>query len=90
MQYVVLQPISPQSGPIIEPARATASDPTPAPVLVEENLFSGDTAEECVANIARLIAAGVIAPADVSAPIIDPGAPDAPSRPRRAARTSEE
>jgi len=64
MQYIVLKPISPHEGPIIAPATPTADNPAPAPILVDESLFSGDTTEERVANIARLIAAGVIAPVD--------------------------
>lgn len=62
MQYVVLKAISPPEGAIIEPAVATVDNPAPAPILVDESLFSGDTTEERVANIARLITAGVIAP----------------------------
>ena len=93
MQYVVLKALSPHTGPIIEPTVATADNPTPAPVLVDEELFSGDTTEERVANIARLIAAGVIVPYEEPAP--DPVTPveqplDAPSLPRRPARQSEE
>jgi hypothetical protein len=91
--YIVLKPISPPEGAIIEPAVATADNPTPEPVLVEEGLFSGDTDDERAANIKRLIEQGVIAPFEV--PALDLVAPveqplDAPSLPRRVARQSEE
>lgn len=83
--YIVLKPISPTSGPIIHPAEPTAAEPAPAPVLVEENLFSGETAEERAANIARLIELGVITP------LQDPPTtePEPPAVPRRS-RTVEE
>lgn len=64
MQYIVLKSISPPEGAIIEPAVPTAADPAPAPVLVDASLFSGETDDERAANIARLIAQGVIAPAE--------------------------
>ncbi len=91
--YIVLKPISPPEGAIIEPAVATADNPTPEPVLVEEGLFSGDTDDERAANIKRLIEQGVIAPFEV--PALDLVAPveqplDAPSLPRRVARQPEE
>ncbi len=93
MRYIVLKPISPPEGAIIEPAVATADNPTPEPVLVEEGLFSGDTDDERAANIKRLIEQGVIAPFEV--PALDLVAPveqplDAPSLPRRVARQPEE
>ena len=95
MQYIVLKPISPHEGPIIAPATPTADNPEPQPVIVDEELFSGDTTEERVANIARLIAAGVIAPYEELAPAPEPIAPtehplEAPSLPRRVARQNEE
>jgi hypothetical protein len=89
MRYIVLKPISPPEGAIIEPAVATADNPTPEPVLVEEGLFSGDTDDERVANIARLIAAGVIAPYEAApaAPVApDVANPDPPAVPRRVAQ----
>ena len=64
MQYIVLKSISPPEGAIIEPAVPTAADPAPAPVLVDASLFSGETDDERAANIARLIAQGVIAPVE--------------------------
>lgn len=93
MRYIVLKPISPPEGAIIEPAVATADNPTPEPVLVEEGLFSGDTDDERAANIKRLIEQGVITPFEV--PALDLVAPveqplDAPSLPRRVARQPEE
>ena len=93
MQYIVLKPISPHEGPIIAPATPTADNPEPQPVIVDEELFSGDTTEERVANIARLIAAGVIAPYEETAPkLIAPTEHplEAPSLPRRVARQNEE
>lgn len=87
--YIVLKPISPHEGPIIEPAVATADNPEPAPVLVEDSFFSGDTDEERVGNIARLIAAGVITPYEAPASV-EPPTIEAPSLPRRVARQSEE
>lgn len=68
VQYIVLKPISPPEGAIIEPAVPTAADPAPAPVLVDTSLFSGETDDERAANIARLIEAGVIVPAELLAP----------------------
>ena len=39
MLYIVLKPISPAEGPIIEPAVATADNPTPEPVLFDAAFF---------------------------------------------------
>ena len=39
MLYIVLKPISPAEGPIIEPAVATADNPTPEPVLLDATFF---------------------------------------------------
>ncbi len=87
MLYIVLKPISPTEGPIIEPAVATVDNPTPQPVLVEEGLFSGDTDDERAANIKRLIEQGVIAPFDEAAPVApEPTNPDPPAVPRRVAQ----
>lgn len=62
MQYVVLQPISPPSGPIIHPApEPRPGEDAPPPVLIDATLISGETDEERAANTARLIARGVIA-----------------------------
>jgi len=83
-QYIVLKPISPPSGPIIYPAEPTAAAPEPTPVLVEEALFSGETTEDRAANIARLIAQGVIAP--LPEPTPEPAPPAVPRR----SRTTEE
>lgn len=93
MQYIVLKPISPHEGPIIEPAVPTAENPAPEPVLLDAAFFSGETDEERAANIERLIEQGVIAPFEV--PALDLVAPveqplDAPSLPRRVARQPEE
>ncbi len=86
MRYIVLKPISPPEGAIIEPAVATADNPTPEPVLVEEGLFSGDTDDERAANIKRLIEQGVIAPVDEAAPAPEVTNPDPPAVPRRVAQ----
>ena len=87
MLYIVLKPISPAEGPIIEPAVATVDNPTPQPVLVEEGLFSGDTDDERAANIKRLIEQGVIAPVDEAAPVApEPTNPEPPAIPRRPAQ----
>jgi hypothetical protein len=83
-QFIVLKPISPQQGPIIFPAEPTAAVPEPAPVLVDDTLFSGETDEERAANIARLIEQGVIA----SLPDPTPE-PEPPAVPRRS-RTAQE
>lgn len=64
MLYIVLKPISPAEGPIIEPAVATAENPAPEPVLLDAAFFSGDTDDERAANIERLIEQGVIAPVE--------------------------
>lgn len=92
MQYVVLKAISPPEGAIIEPAVATVDNPAPAPILVDESLFSGDTTEERVANIARLITAGVIAPVS-EATLTEAMRPAEPSldelNPPRRVRTKE-
>jgi hypothetical protein len=87
MQYIVLKPISPHEGPIIEPAVPTADNPTPEPVLLDATFFSGETDEERAANIARLIEQGVIAPVDEAAPVApEPTNPDPPAVPRRVAQ----
>lgn len=57
-KYVVLQNIAPDQGPIIRPA-----GPDEAPVLVDETIVRGETPEERAANVEKLIALGVIAPA---------------------------
>jgi hypothetical protein len=86
MPYIVLKPISPQEGPIIEPAPpARPGEPENPPVLVDDALFSGETADERAASIARLIELGVIAP--VPEPEPEPQ-PEPPAIPRRA-RTQE-
>ncbi len=84
-QYIVLKPISPPAGAIIEPAVPTAADPAPAPVLVDAGLFSGETDDERAANIDRLIAQGVIAPM-----VADPAPPLPTTRARPVARQNEE
>ena len=87
MQYIVLKPISPHEGPIIEPAVATADNPAPEPVLLDAAFFSGDTDDERAANIERLIEQGVIAPFDEAAPVApEPTNPDPPAVPRRVAQ----
>ena len=88
MLYIVLKPISPHEGPIIEPAVATADNPTPQPVLLDAAFFSGETDEERAANIARLIAQGVIAPVEEAAPAPEPATPEPPALPRRVAQPS--
>lgn len=91
MLYIVLKPISPAEGPIIEPAVATADNPAPEPVLLDAAFFSGETDEERAANIQRLIEQGVIAPVDEAAPVApEPTNPDPPAVPRRVAQPSEE
>lgn len=86
--YIVLKPISPAEGPIIEPAPApTADNPEPEPVLLDATFFSGETDEERAANIERLIEQGVIAPFDEAAPVApDVANPDPPAVPRRVAQ----
>ena len=87
MQYIVLKPISPHEGPIIEPAVPTAENPAPEPVLLDAAFFSGDTDDERAANIERLIEQGVIAPVDEAAPVApEPTNPDPPAVPRRVAQ----
>ena len=87
MLYIVLKPISPAEGPIIEPAVATADNPAPEPVLLDAAFFSGETDDERAANIARLIEQGVIAPFDEAAPVApEPTNPDPPAVPRRVAQ----
>ena len=89
--YIVLKPISPHEGPVIEPAVATADNPEPEPVLLDAAFFSGDTDDERAANIKRLIEQGVIAPVDEAAPVEpEPTNPDPPAVPRRVARQPEE
>jgi hypothetical protein len=89
--YIVLKPISPHEGPIIEPAVPTAENPAPEPVLLDAAFFSGDTDDERAANIERLIEQGVIAPFDEAAPVApEPTNPDPPAVPRRVARQPEE
>jgi len=91
MQYIVLKPISPHEGPIIEPAVPTAENPAPEPVLLDAAFFSGETDDERAANIERLIEQGVIAPFDEAAPVApEPTNPDPPAVPRRVARQPEE
>lgn len=85
--YIVLKPISPHEGPIIEPAVPTAENPAPEPVLLDAAFFSGDTDDERAANIERLIEQGVIAPVDEAAPVApEPTNPDPPAVPRRVAQ----
>jgi hypothetical protein len=55
-QFVVLLPLSPENGLPILPATPTEDDPNPAPVLVDESIFSSPQSE------AILIAMGAIAP----------------------------
>lgn len=86
MLYIVLKPISPAEGPIIEPAVATADNPAPEPVLLDAAFFSGETDEERAANIKRLIEQGVIAPVDEAAPAPEVTNPDPPAVPRRVAQ----
>lgn len=87
MQYIVLKPISPHEGPIIEPAVPTAENPAPEPVLLDAAFFSGETDDERAANIERLIEQGVIAPFDEAAPVApEPTNPDPPAVPRRVAQ----
>jgi hypothetical protein len=87
MQYIVLKPISPHEGPIIEPAVPTAENPAPEPVLLDAAFFSGETDDERAANIERLIEQGVIAPVDEAAPVApEPTNPDPPAVPRRVAQ----
>ncbi len=88
MLYIVLKPISPTEGPIIEPAVATVDNPTPQPVLVEEGLFSGDTDDERAANIKRLIEQGVIAPVE-AAVVPEPITPEPLVVTRRPAQPQE-
>ena len=57
MKYIVLQNIAPDQGPIIRPA-----GPDEPPVLIDETIVRGETAEERAANVEKLIALGVIAP----------------------------
>lgn len=85
--YIVLKPISPHEGPIIEPAVPTAENPAPEPVLLDAAFFSGETDDERAANIERLIEQGVIAPVDEAAPVApEPTNPDPPAVPRRVAQ----
>ena len=85
--YIVLKPISPHEGPIIEPAVPTAENPAPEPVLLDAAFFSGETDDERAANIERLIEQGVIAPVDEAAPVAPEVAnPDPPAVPRRVAQ----
>lgn len=79
-QYIVLQPISPDQGPLIVPSvrEHTAPDVEPPPVIVDETIIS-----DAAAPI--LIAQGVIAllPADLpadSAPDAGAAADKAPRR----------
>jgi hypothetical protein len=88
MQYIVLKPISPHEGPVIEPAVATADNPTPQPVLLDATFFSGETDDERAANIQRLVEQGVIALS--AAPVAPEVAnPDPPALPRRSAQPQE-
>jgi hypothetical protein len=54
-QYIVLQPISPEQGPLILPAQPdrAAPDVVPPPVLVDDTVISAEAAP-------ILIAAGVL------------------------------
>lgn len=62
MRYVLLQPLSPEQGPIIFPAPAPAEgEPAPDPVLVDDALISAEAAP-------LLLAAGVIAPYEPEQP----------------------
>ncbi len=91
-QYIVLKPISPAQGPVIEPApEPTANDPAPQLVLIDDSVLSGETDDERAANAERLIAMGVIAvyEAPAAAPEAEPAA-DQPVVVRRVARKPEE
>lgn len=71
-QYIVLQPISPEQGALIQPAQPTEDEPNPAPVLIELD----------DAAAARLLEMGVVAPLPAP-PIVDiPFVPESPTRPR--------
>jgi hypothetical protein len=84
-QYIVLQPLSPEQGPLILPAQVDPRDPdaTIQLVIVDETIISDEAAP-------ILIAAGVIAlvdpapavegPASVSG-LLPGSTPDAPAEP---------
>lgn len=81
-RYVLLQPLSPDQGPVIFPAAPAAEGEPPAPpVLVDEALISAEAAPV-------LLSAGVIAvyeppaPADPEAAPADPD-PQPPTSPRK-------
>lgn len=61
-QYIVLQPISPEHGPLILPAQPDrdAPDVAPPPVIVDETVISAEAAP-------ILIERGVIAPVPTKA-----------------------
>lgn len=81
-QYIVLQPISPEQGSLILPARPSreAPDVAPPPVIVDETVISDEAAP-------ILIAAGVLAlvpePAPEAAPELLLGSSDEPAPPRK-------
>lgn len=61
-RYVLLQPLSPDQGPVLFPAAPAAEGEPPAPpVLVDEAVISAEAAP-------ILLAAGVIAPYAEAAP----------------------
>lgn len=82
-QFIVLQNIAPDQGPIIYPA-ATADDP---PTLIDLSVIRGETDAERATNAERLIALGVIAP--VPEPAVVP-APAPEPKPTRATRATTE
>lgn len=80
-QYIVLQPISPEQGSLILPARPSreAPDVAPPPVLVDETVISDEAAP-------ILIAAGVLVPYESppeAAPELLLGSSDEPAPPRK-------
>lgn len=90
-QYIVLKPLSPNQGPVIEPAPApTASEPAPALVLIDDTFFSGATDDERAANAQILISQGVIALYEEPAPAPEPPAAEQSQVVRRVARQPQE
>jgi hypothetical protein len=90
-QYIVLQNIAPDQGPIIYPS-ATADDP---PTLIDESVIRGETDEERAANAQKLIALGVIAvlPEPAPAPEAKPTPEPKPTpdfKPTRITRATSE
>ncbi len=83
-QFIVLQNIAPDQGPIIYPA-ATVDDP---PTLIGLSVIRGETDEERAANAERLIALGVIAPVPAPELALVPAPEPKPTRATRA--TTEE